>query len=507
MCTTDGTIFDIDNILSWLLKHGTNPVTGKKLEVDDLIRLKFVKNEQGEYVDPVTFKVFTNNSHIMTIKNTGNVFGYDTVERLNIKAKMWRDLVSDEEFGRKDIITLQDPQNLSGRDLSSFKYIKDGVSTLTPTQERERNANVNKSALGNAAAVLASTAEQPSNKPQVGRYLSQPTSKSSSRTTAKALTANKPSPSSISKSPPTSKPSSTTAKALHTTGQAAASLTSTGLTPHTSTAPATLSREAYLLTPKRVKHSGYCTLTTSHGPITLELLPQHAPRAVWNFISLAKKGYYDNVAFHRNIRNFMLQGGDPTGTGRGGTSIWGTAFKDEWATSPLSHDKRGVLSMANKGKDTNTSQFFITYRACKHLDRKHTIFGNILAGHEPTLATLKAIEAVEVEDGTSKPIEDVKIEDVNIFDDPFDRFLKEEEDEKEREGVREEVERNGGAEDERVTWTGKRIGGNDAIEVGKYLDGGGVGSKMNVEEWEQDVEEPAKKKVKASGGFGNFDGW
>ena len=481
-------------------------MTGKKLEVDDLIQLNFVKNERGEYVDPVTFKVFTNNSHIVAIKNTGNVFSYDTVERLNIKAKMWRDLVSDETFGRKDLITLQDPQNLSGRDLSSFKYIKDGVSTLTPVQERERHASVNKSALGNAAAVLPPSTQQTSENPQVGKYLSQSAPKSISSPTTTALTNTKSNPSLQFNAPPTSKAPSATAKALHTTGQAAASLTSTGLTPHTSTAPATLSREAYLLTPKRIKHSGYATLTTTHGPITLELHPQHASRAVWNFVSLAKKGYYDNVAFHRNIRNFMLQGGDPTGTGRGGTSIWGTAFKDEWATSPLSHDKRGVLSMANKGKDTNTSQFFITYRACKHLDRKHTIFGNILAGHEPTLATLAAIEAVEVEEGTSKPIEDVRIEDVNIFDDPFERFLREEEEMREREGVREEVERNGGAEDEKVTWTGRRIGKEDGVEVGKYLDGG-ASRKVNIEEWEQDVEEPVRKKVKATGGFGNFDGW
>ncbi|KAL8945677.1 MAG: hypothetical protein Q9222_007817, partial [Ikaeria aurantiellina] len=86
-------------------------------------------------VDPVTYKVFTDNTHIVALKNTGNVFTYDTIERLNIKAKNWRDLVSEEDFSRKDIITLQDPQNVESRNLSSFKYLKDGTDTLTPEQQ------------------------------------------------------------------------------------------------------------------------------------------------------------------------------------------------------------------------------------------------------------------------------------------------------------------------------------------------------------------------------------
>ncbi|KAL2049410.1 hypothetical protein ABVK25_010314 [Lepraria finkii] len=174
VCTPDGHTFDIDNILPWLLKHGTNPITGKPLGSEELIKLDFHKNDEGEMVDPVTFKVFTDNTHLVALKNTGNVFAYDTVERLNIKAKMWRDLVSDEEFGRKDIITLQDPQNVQSRNLSSFKYLQDGVSTLTEAQKRERNSGVNASALGNAASMIKSAATSTSTAPsnsQVGKYL------------------------------------------------------------------------------------------------------------------------------------------------------------------------------------------------------------------------------------------------------------------------------------------------------------------------------------------------
>ena len=98
-------------------------------------------------------------------------------------------------------------------------------------------------------------------------------------------------------------------------------------------------------------------IKTTMGDITVQLYPEQAPKAVENFIGLAKKGYYDGIIFHRIIQDFMIQGGDPTGTGRGGESIWGGSFEDEF--SPELHNFRGALSMANSGTDTNGSQFFI----------------------------------------------------------------------------------------------------------------------------------------------------
>ena len=514
VCTSDGTIFDIDNITAWLETHNTNPVTGKALKVKDLIKLNFAKNDEGDMGDPVTYKVFTNNTHIVALGNTGNVFSYDSVERLNIKAKMWRDLVSDEEFGRKDIITLQDPQNLESRNLSSFNYVKQGISTLTPAQARERNATVNKSALGNAASVLKS--EETHTGPKVGKYLHQKQSSNATATSppnsttslakpsANASVASKPLPASHSAKPPPKQSSH------HTTGATAASFTSTGLTPSTSSALATLTDEEYMLVPRRVKSPGYARITIPpHGDLVLELLPEHAPRAVWNFIQLAKRGYYNDVGFHRNIRGFMLQGGDPTGSGRGGKSCWGGTFKDEFE-GPQSHDRRGVLSMANKGKNTNTSQFFITYRACKHLDRKHTVFGRVVEGLE---STLSSIETVEVAEGDKRPKEPLVMKEVVVFVDPFEEFLKSRDEKERREMEEEEIRKKGGRDEDRITWTGKRIRGKeDAVEVptvGRYLngDGGGgnTGSEM-LEEWEISEPEPVKKKIKP-GGFGNFDSW
>ncbi len=119
-------------------------------------------------------------------------------------------------------------------------------------------------------------------------------------------------------------------------------------------------------------------METSRGTIELELYAQFAPRTVNNFVFLARQGFYNGLTFHRVIRNFMIQGGDPTGTGRGGP---GYKFEDEFVGNPLQHET-GVISMANAGKDTNGSQFFITHGPQPHLNGKHTVFGKVIHGQD-----------------------------------------------------------------------------------------------------------------------------
>jgi len=310
-----------------------------------LIKLTLAKNEDGDYVDPVTFKILTDNTHIVALRNTGNVFSWDTVERLNIKGKLWRDLVTDEEFSRKDIITLQDPQNIESRNLSSFNYIKEGETGVL--EEQQATGSVNANALGSSAKILKA-------KEAVAKARADRAQQAGSAAGSKAVS--KPGAVSAAKAGATQsgKPTPYNA-AKFTTGKAAASFTSTGLTPHTSAELALLSEEDYMLKRGRVKAKAYARIVTTAGHLNLELYPEHAPKAVWNFLQLAKKGYYKEVPFHRNIKGFMLQGGDPTGTGRGGESIWGKYFADEF-DGPLKHDARGTLSMANKGKNTNSSQ-------------------------------------------------------------------------------------------------------------------------------------------------------
>ncbi len=117
-------------------------------------------------------------------------------------------------------------------------------------------------------------------------------------------------------------------------------------------------------------------METDKGTMVIELFADKTPKTVNNFVFLAREGYYDNVIFHRVISNFMVQGGDPTGTGRGGP---GYKFGDEFVSS-LRHDKQGILSMANAGPATNGSQFFITHGPTPHLDGKHTVFGQVVEG-------------------------------------------------------------------------------------------------------------------------------
>ena len=121
------------------------------------------------------------------------------------------------------------------------------------------------------------------------------------------------------------------------------------------------------------------TISTDRGDIKVRLLASDAPQTVNNFVVLAKDGFYDGIKFHRVISDFMVQGGDPTGTGTGGP---GYKWKDEKAALKLKHDAPGTLSMANAGPDTNGSQFFITHTPTPHLDGKHAVFGKVSAGQD-----------------------------------------------------------------------------------------------------------------------------
>ncbi len=144
-------------------------------------------------------------------------------------------------------------------------------------------------------------------------------------------------------------------------------------------------------------------LETTQGTIEFKLFPNLAPKTCENFVGLIEKGYYDGIIFHRVIPNFMVQGGDPTGTGRGGKSLWGKPFGDE-VTPDLRFDRTGLLAMANAGPGTNGSQFFITTAKTPWLNMRHTIFGEVTAGYE----VVQKLEGVAT-DGGDRPVEEQKI--------------------------------------------------------------------------------------------------
>lgn len=134
-------------------------------------------------------------------------------------------------------------------------------------------------------------------------------------------------------------------------------------------------------------------MDTSKGMIELDLYPEYAPKTVNNFVFLTQQGYYDGVSFHRVIPNFVIQGGDPTGTGAGGP---GYKFEDELRQNPLTHETNS-LSMANAGPNTNGSQFFITHSPQPHLDGKHTVFGKVVSGADVVDAIRQGDKMVKVE--------------------------------------------------------------------------------------------------------------
>ena len=122
-------------------------------------------------------------------------------------------------------------------------------------------------------------------------------------------------------------------------------------------------------------------LETNQGIIEIKLMPDVAPKACENFIKLTEKGYYNGIIFHRVIKDFMIQTGDPTGTGRGGSSVWGSPFEDE-VRADIRFDKAGLLAMANSGPNTNGSQIFITTKPTPWLNMRHTIFGEVVSGYD-----------------------------------------------------------------------------------------------------------------------------
>lgn len=139
------------------------------------------------------------------------------------------------------------------------------------------------------------------------------------------------------------------------------------------------------------------------GDVTIELYWKHAPKTCRNFAELARRGYYNGTKFHRIIPDFMIQGGDPTGTGRGGASIYGKCFEDE-IHKDLKHTGAGIISMANAGPNTNGSQFFITLAPTQHLDGKHAIFGRVYSG----MIVVQRVGKVPT-DKDDRPLDDVKI--------------------------------------------------------------------------------------------------
>lgn len=338
----------------------------------DVVVLNMHRNAEGKWACPVTLDEFKDGTHVVAIKSTGNVYSYDAVKKLNIDRQDWKELTTGEPFTRADIIHIHEPQNLMKKLVSTFYHVKEDIDWMGKDEDAlNRKINLDST----TAAILASA-------------------------TSRLATTIPPMPSSSSSSAP-SDSSATSAKP-------SASFTATNVSFNNR-------EDASSKIEQRTTHKGKAQLITNFGALEIILHCDLCPKTCENFMLLIERGFYDGIVFHRNIPNFMIQGGDPDGTGRGGKSAWGDPFEDEIVSS-LKHDSRGVLSMANRGPKTNTSQFFILYKSASHLDGKHTVFGKLTS---ESLATLKQIEAVRT-GSDDKPLEPIRIIKAGIIFNPLD---------------------------------------------------------------------------------------
>ncbi|KAG0147455.1 hypothetical protein CROQUDRAFT_76495 [Cronartium quercuum f. sp. fusiforme G11] len=518
VCTPDGTTCDLLNIVPYIRKYSRDPVTGSPLNTKQLTKLNFFKNAEDNYFDPVTFKVFTEHTPIVAIKTSGNVFSKESIDRLNIKPGHWHDLVTDEKFTRSDLITLQDPHNVEKKDLSRFDHLQKNFKLSD-----EELAAIKKDPLGGLnVAAMGGTIGTVLKQLAQDKAASKPASKPASEI-VKKLVEESPVLSSSSSSTPAPYNASVASK-----GQTAASFTSTSLTPVTKTEIELIDEEDFMF--QNIKDKGYLKISTNLGDLNLEMYCDRAPRTCYNFFMLAHKNYYDSTVFHRLIPGFMIQGGDPTGTGKGGESYWGKPFGDEFhLRNAHKHTARGTLSMANHGKDTNGSQFFITFRDTPHLNGKHTVFGRVVGGEN----VLSKLEACPIDQATDKPLKPLTIRSVLIFDDPFQKYkdrlskrLKKELNTFEALAARSKLKEERAKD--RITWFGTTLeegtgpssrskpvatATNSTSTIGKYLPASGINkgasSSSSGEKRPGDVHEEVgvKQATKRRKGFGDLSGW
>lgn len=398
MCDKKGNCFELLNIVPWLKQYGTNPVTGEKMKAKDLIKMTWHQNADKKKHCPVRFKEYSDNSHIVVNMATGNVYSMEAIDQLCFKAKNFKDLINDSPFVRADIVTVQDPVYLDKFNIQQFHHLKNGLKLAedkdakkfikTTNQESKdilKELRDKKILMGEGAGILrASTEKAKANDPKkrLDKY----------------------------------------SAAHYTTGRSGMAFTSTCMMPITESEDAL--KEDRSVVYQFVKKKAYIRITTSKGELNLELHSDYVAKTCENFVKHCQSGYYNGTIFHRNIRSFIIQGGDPTGVGDGGESIWGGKFADDFKLGHLMHNKRGIVSMANSGPNSNGSQFFITYASCQHLDKKHTVFGRLVGGND----TLRSLELAAVDKKTDRPIEDIKILSTEVFVDPFpeaERLLKE----------------------------------------------------------------------------------
>ena len=395
-------VFDITNLVPFVQQHKQDPITGEPMTLKDITKLHFHKNADGKYICPSTYKEFTDFSHIVAIKTSGEVYSWDAVQELNIKANNWNCLETGKPFKKSDIITIQDPKDPTRRNVKQFHHIKVGKKVETKSETGIRTDPSIRRVLGKMGEERQKAEKEEKQRKKRERE--------QMKELGVMLPEDEEEGQGEQKKPATS-----------------ANFTMMGFVGK--------KENIIVIPPKKTAKKGLVKLYTTCGKLDICLHCDIAPVACENFLKLCEKGYYKNVKMHRMIPKFMVQGGDPTGTGRGGESFWGKPFQDEFSDK-LKHSKRGMVSMANSGPRTNGSQFFILFGAKQHLDGKHTVFGEVTSGME----TLDEMENVPT-NSFDAPLFDIFITDAAVIFDPFLHL-----DEEKLEDIKQEEEEKNNAE-------------------------------------------------------------
>merc|ERR1719188_1923004 len=334
----------------------------------ELTPLHFHKNVEGKLHCPVTFKVFTNHSHVVANLASGHVYSFDAVDQLNRKQKNFTDLITSQKFKWSDIVSLQDPDDCGQREVAKFYFMQQGqqdeVTKEITNPESKITEEMKADSIRKNAALDRIADAKKERDDEMAREAAEKAEQD-----AKALEDEekdkKPAPAPLEELMPQK------INERFTTADVAESFTSTSVPLKTQNELRALSNEEQLQElydfVRKKKWKGYVRIVTSVGMLNVELHCDMVPRTTDNFLRLCEKEYYSDCIFHRLIKNFMIQGGDPTGTGKGGQSAFngGKPFKDEF-DSRLSHQGPGIVSMANSGKNTNRSQFFVSLKSCAH---------------------------------------------------------------------------------------------------------------------------------------------
>ncbi|BFZ57710.1 cyclophilin peptidyl-prolyl cis-trans isomerase Cyp8 [Savitreella phatthalungensis] len=476
--TRKGDIFDLLAIVPWLKSKGTHPLTCEPLQLDNLITLHFHKSDSAqssEYADPITAKPFNTNTRIVAIATSGNVFARDTIDRLNLQSNHMRDLLTDEPFTKADILTLQDHTLASVSSGTKRKRDEQSVPEIEPSASRP----------------CAEIAQEP-------RKLS-----------------------------------------AYSTGRTAASLTSTGAGVSTGIDRAVMTEEEYLLSDSprytRVKTVGLATIETSIGTLDIELFPEHAPRAVWNFITLANANYFDGLRIGPMKTGYAARFGDPGGSRSGGRSCWSTeflsrtpdivplrrlwvtdaetgAFTDEISvksTSIFTLDTPGFLVMAPAKANANLSVFSVTLGPTPALSGRRTCFGKCVGPLSD--ATLRSLNNLEIDPQSNRPTQDITITEIVILRDPFKHHLRHEN----QLHIKQGKIKQSPTQDDLHTWSNARatagpIASAHSLDSSCYTYKPAAEQRIQQREIKADApvtSETGKLKQQQKSKFGKFAGW